>query len=746
MQRVELDSNRRQFLEIGLFAGTCLIMSIGLPACRSGATSSVPSPSSDTDKEMADVWIKLHSDDTVTVVVNHSEMGQGITTALPMLIAEELEVDWAKVKFEIAPVADVYKHPHYGIQWTVSSRSVESSWQILREAGAAMRELLIEAAASIWGVAPNTCRAKDGSVLHPATDRSLTYGKLIQTAASQELTRRVRLKEPSEFNIIGRSLARLDGPTKLDGSARFGMDIRVPGMLTATVVHPPVYGAKIRSFNDKTVMNLPGIRRVLPIETGLAIVADSFWQALVALDNLEIEWQPHERQRVDSENLLKTRIKLGKKKGDVQYAEGDVDKIMDTATHVMEAAYDLPYQAHATPEPMNCTADVREERCQIWAPTQNQKGAQEIAARITSLAPDAIQINTTFLGGGFGRRALVDYVGEAVELSMKMKAPVKVIWTREEDLTSDFYRPSTHNILKAVIDKNGKPLAWLHRIVGADAFGQAMPKVVTSMMPDALPRWVKNTARALAGAMLPRFVAGKKAILGAGPLPYALDNIQVEFIDDDPGIPTCWWRSVAPSSNCFAVECFLDEIAATAGRDPVELRCELLNKTPRLRQVVILAAEKAKWHQKPPDNRHRGIACHDFQSTMMAMVAEVSVSANGHLTVHQVVCAVDCGIAVNPRIIEAQVQSGIAFGLSAALKSEITIKNGAASQSNFDDFPLLRFDEMPRVITHIVASNRPPTGIGEVAVPVIGPAVANAAFAATGRPIRRLPIRSGDLI
>jgi isoquinoline 1-oxidoreductase beta subunit len=485
---------------------------------------------------------------------------------------------------------------------------------------------------------------------------------------------------------------------------------------------------------------------VLPIETGLAIVADSFWLALKALDKIEVKWQPHERQRINSENLLKRRIELGKKKGKVLFTAGDGEKIMDAATHLVKAVYDLPYQAHATPEPMNCTADVREKTCQIWAPTQNQKGAQEIAARITGMAPGAIQIKTTYLGGGFGRRALVDYVGEAVELSLKMKAPVKVIWTREEDLTSDFYRPSTHNILKAAIDENGIPLAWLHRIVGADAFGQAMPKVITGMLPDALPQWVKNAAGTLADAMLPRLIAGKKAILGAGPLPYALDNIQVEFIDDDPGIPTCWWRSVAPSSNCFAVECFLDEIAAKAGRDPVELRCDLLTKTPRLRQVVKLAAEKAKWSQKPSPNRHRGMACHDFQDTMMAMVAEVSVAANGHLRVHQVVCAVDCGIAVNPRIIEAQVQSGVAFGLTATLKSEITIANGAVQQSNFDDFPLLRFDEMPRVITHIVASNRPPTGIGEVAVPVIGPAVANAVFAATGRPIRRLPIRPDDLI
>ena len=366
--------------------------------------------------------------------------------------------------------------------------------------------------------------------------------------------------------------------------------------------------------------------------------------------------------------------------------------------------------------------------------------------KITGLPRSAINIHTTYLGGGFGRRALVDYVGEAVELSMKMKAPVKVIWTREEDIRRDYYRPSTHNIMQAVIDQNGRPKAWLHRIVGADAFGQALPKVITGWMPDFVPQLLTNAAAAAAEWAMPRFVSGKKAVLGAGPLPYAFEHMQVEFINDDPGIPLCWWRSVAPSSNCFAVECFLDEIAVEAGQDPYELRYTLLANAPRLRHVLKLAAEKAGWGKKPSGNVHRGIACHNFQNTMIAMVAEVSVLSNGYVTVHRVVCALDCGTAVNPKIIEAQIQSGIVFGLTATLKSEITISNGAADQSNFDDFPLLRYDEMPVVEVHIVPSDLPPTGIGETAVPVISPAVANAVFASTGKRIRKLPIKPADLV
>jgi isoquinoline 1-oxidoreductase beta subunit len=740
MQNHEPGLSRRNFLKTTLAAGTGLVVSAQLPGCSTEGQSKNSHRSGHAAGFFPNAWITVHPDDTVTVMVNHSEMGQGITTALCMIVAEELEADWSKVRFEIAPVADIYKHPTYGIQWTVSSRSVESSWDLLREAAAMARELLIAAAADSWGVTPADCRAVCGRVRHRSGTQSISYGRLVHKAAAMPSPGHVRLKQPHEFSIIGRPVHRLDGEVKINGSAKFGTDIRVKGMLTATVIHPPVFGAGITSDNRREILTLPGVRQVMAIESGLAIVADTFWQAKSAMEKAAVQWESNELDRVDSDKLFERWTELGRQEGKAFYETGDADAIFENAGRILEATYDLPYQAHATPEPMNCTADVREDACDIWAPTQNQKGSQEIAAKITGLACSAITVHTTYLGGGFGRRALVDYVGEAVQLSLKMKTPVKVMWTREEDIRRDFYRPATHNRMQAVVDGKGNPLAWRHRIVGADAFGQCMPRIMTAMMPDAVPRFIKNAADFLAGRVMPGIVSGKKAVLGAGPLPYAIENMRVEFIDDDPGIPTCWWRSVAPSSNCFAVECFIDEIAAASGRDPFDLRCELLAGAPRLLNVVRIVAEKAHWHLKPAGNIHRGMACHNFQNTMVAMVAEVSVLGNGEITVHRVVCAVDCGVAVNPKTIEAQIQSGVVFGLSATLKSAVTVKNGVTQESNFDDFPILRFDEMPLVSTHIVTSTRPPTGIGEVAVPVIAPAVANAVFAATGRPVRKLPI------
>jgi isoquinoline 1-oxidoreductase beta subunit len=745
MENYEIDRGRRRFLKIGLFAGTGLVVGLQLSNCNGRKESSDFDEVPNTKSFAPNAWIRIRHDDTVTVMVNHSEMGQGISTALPMIVAEELEADWSKVRFEIAPVADVYKHPTYGIQWTVSSMSVESSWDPLREAGAAARELFISSAADTWGVSRKECRAENSRVIHVSSGRMLRYGELIDKAAGMPIPEKIKLKKPDQYKIIGQPVHRLDTLVKTDGSARFGIDVKLPGMLAATVVHPPVFGSAIKSFNQQETMTLPGVRQVFPVETGIAIVADTFWQARAAMETLEIEWDGHKNQSIDSEQLFKLWAQKGKQEGEAFFETGDIDEVFKNAEVILEGTYNLPYQAHATPEPMNCTADVREKTCEIWVPTQNQKGAQEIAARITGLDNTMIKIHTTYLGGGFGRRVLVDYVGEAVEISQKMKAPVKVIWTREEDIRRDYYRPATHNVMKAVIDRQGKPIAWLHRIVGADVFGQALPKVISAMMPDATPRFIKNTATSLAESLMPRFVSGKKAILGAGPLPYSFKNMRVEFINEDPGIPICWWRSVAPSSNCFAVECFMDEIAAATKRDPYELRCDLLADSPRLLYVLRLAAEKADWHRKPAKGIHRGIACHNFQNTMMAMVAEASVNPGGDIKVHRVVCALDCGLVINPKTIEAQVQSAVVFGLTATIKSSISIKNGKTQQSNFDDFPILRMDEMPVVMTYIVSSREPPTGIGEVAVPLIGPAVANAVFSATGKPVRKLHITPQDL-
>lgn len=745
MEKSDINESRRRFLKIGIIGGAGLAVSAhcthfvrkreALAAGNVHPKGGVP----------LGPWVIIGSDDIVTVMVNHSEMGQGITTALPMIVAEELAADWNKVRFRIAPVADVYKHPDYGIQWTVSSKSVESSWDLLREAGAKARHLFIRAAGETLKVPATELYAENSRVIHRKTGKALRYGKLIQKASQMPVPDSVPLKSPDQFRIIGRPLTRLDSHVKTMGKAEFGMDVTLPHMLTATVVHPPVFGSLIHSFNRKELLSMEGIRQVFAVETGVAIVADTFWQALKAKEALKVQWKEHPNDHINSQELFERWALMGKQKGKAFFEEGDVDKVFESGGRILEGTYDLPYQAHATPEPMNCTAHVRDETCDIWVPTQNQKGSQEIAAKITGLDNARVNVHTTYLGGGFGRRALVDYVGEAVEISQKMKAPVKVIWTREEDFQRDYYRPATHNVMKAVIDERGRPVAWRHRIVGADVFGQALPKVISGMMPDAIPRFIKNAATSVAESLMPRFISGKKAIVGAGPLPYAFTNMRVEFIHDDPGIPICWWRSVAPSSNCFAVECFIDEMAHAVGQDPFEFRCDFLSGSPRLLRVLKFAAQKACWNEKPPKNIHRGIACHNFQETMMALVAEISVNSRGELRVHRVVCALDCGVVVNPKIVKAQVQSAVVFGLTATIKSSITIKNGRAEQENFDSFPVLRMDETPEVITHLLPSTRPPTGIGETAVPVIGPAVANAVFSATGKRIRKLPITPSDL-
>ncbi len=740
----KIDPERRRFLKVGMITGYGLVVGLQ-PSGYSASANSVSTKSNSKNEFQANAWIRIRKDDVVTIMVSHSEMGQGISTALSMIVAEELEADWSKVRFEMAPVDDVYKHPKFGIQWTVSSMSVHSSWDRWREAGAAIRELLISTAARSWKVSRAECRAEKSTVIHRPTRKSLHYGELIDMTDGIRIPEKIRLKQPHEFKIIGRRTLRLDSWAKIDGRAIFGIDAKIPGMRIATVIHPPVFGSAVKSLNAEKVLAMPGVENVMVIETGIAIVAKTFWQAIEAKDVLEVTWQENENRHISTDLLFKRWTEMGKEEGESFYETGDIGDFFKGTTKPVEAAYDLPYQAHATPEPMNCTATVTRDSCEIWAPTQNQKGAQEIAARITGLGTEQIKVHTTFLGGGFGRRVLVDYVGEAVEISQKINAPVKSIWTREEDIRHDFYRAATHNVLKAVIDEKGHPVAWLHRIVGADVFGQTLPKVISGMMPDSVPRFLKNMATSLAETLMPRFVPGKKAIKGAGPLPYDIPNMRVEFINDDPGVPLCWWRSVAPSTNCFAVESFVDEIAAASGRDPYELRYELLSRTPRLRDVVKLAADKAGWSGRPPKGIYRGIASHDFQDTMMAMVAEVAVNPKGEVKVYRVVCAVDCGIAVNPKTIEAQVQSGIVFGLTATIKSSITIKDGKTVEGNFDDFPLLRMDEMPIVETHIVPSTNLPTGIGEVAVPLIAPAVVNAIFFATGKRIRKLPVTPSEL-
>jgi len=745
-KKEKVNKSKRRFLKFGIVAGSFL--AVGGYFRYSGEVQKAPdevwddAPSTFTPG----AWLRVNNDDLVTVRVNHSEMGQGVTTALAMIVAEELEADWNKIAVEIAPAEAIYKNPEFNAQFTGASTSVKTSWDILRNAGACAREMIVAAAAMQWKVSTSECRACKGVVIHNPSGRKLSFGELASTAAALPLPKSVRLKKIDQFKLIGQRIPRLDSAEKIDGRAIFGIDVNFEGLLKATVVHPPVFGTKAKKVRSDLALNSIGVRHIVEIDSGVVVVADTFWQAVQGADLLNIEWEAGRLNSVSSQSIRTDWIGLAHDEGKTIFSSGDIDKSLNSAVKTINAVYELPYQAHATPEPMNCTAYVRNDKCDIWAPTQNQDGAQEIAAKITGLGYDKINVYTTYLGGGFGRRIEVDYVAEAVQISKAIKAPVKVIWTREEDMRHDVYRPATYNVLRAGLNDKGLPIAWTHKIIGPDHMTHRLPNLIPSTLPYFVPRGARNLVSMLAKTILPRIIPGKKASEGAAPLPYAMDAVQVNFVNSDPGIPTGFWRSVAYSQNVFIVESFMDEIAFAAGRDPVDLRYELLSNDHRLRKVLELAAKKAGWGKIMQTDRYQGVSVLNFHDTRLCFVAEVSATKNEGVRVHRVVCAVDCGIVVNPKIVEAQMESGIAFGLSAALKGSITITKGQIDQSNFDNFPILRMDEMPLVEVHLVKNLDPPSGIGESAVPLIAPAVTNAIFAATGKRLRKLPIHLQELL
>lgn len=745
-KKEKINKSRRRFIKLGIFAGSVLV--VGAYLRFGGEVQKDPDDVWDTDPAAfaPNAWLRINKDNTVTVRINHSEMGQGVTTALAMIVAEELDADWSKITVEFAPAEAIYKNPRFNGQLTAASTSVRTSWDILRNAGACAREILVAAAAMKWKVPVSTCQAFKGEVIHYPSGSTIGFGELTTTAAGLPLPKSVRLKNTNQFNFVGQRIPRLDTAEKIDGRAVFGIDVHFTGLLIATVVHPPVFASKLQKLQSRQALRMPGVRHIVEIDSGVAVVADTFWQAIQGADELAIEWESGGLSNVSSQSIRRDWIGRVKEEGKKIFSSNDIEKSLAGAVKTIDAAYELPYMAHATPEPMNCTAHVRNDGCDIWAPTQSQEGAQEIAARITGLSYDKINVYTTYLGGGFGRRIEVDCVAEAVQISKAVKAPVKVIWTREEDMRHDVYRPATYNVLRAGLNDQGLPVAWTHKIIGPDHMAQRLPGLIPSTLPYFVPRGVRNIITPLAKKILPSVVPGEKATEGAAPLSYAIDAVQVNFLNSDPGIPTGFWRSVAYSQNVFIVESFMDEIAFAAGRDPVNLRYELLIKDLRLRHVLELAAQKAGWGRRQQTDKYQGVAVLNFHDTRLCFVADVTVNTHGRIRVHRVVCAVDCGIVVNPKIVEAQMEGGIAFGLSAALKGRITIAKGRVEQSNFDDFPILRMDEMPIVEVHLVKNRHSPSGIGESAVPLIAPAVANAIFAATGKRIRKLPIRSEELL
>jgi len=700
---------RREFFKVTSIAGAGFLLGFYLPlggrfAAFAQSRQAAFAPNA---------WLRIDRDGTIAVTVAKSEMGQGVHTALPMILAEELDADWSRVKVEHA-LAD----KKYGDMGTGGSASVRTSWEPLRTAGATARAMLVSAAAKRWGVDQSSCRTEKSSVIHDMTGRKLGYAELAGEAAALPVPAKVALKDPKDFRIIGKRIPRLDTPLKVNGSARFGIDVRISGMLYAAVAQCPVFGGSVKSFDEKQAASVPGVRRVLRITSGIAVVADSTWAAFQGRDALHITWDEGPNAHLSSEDIRKMFIAASGKPGAVAVNQGDCDPALAKASKRIDAVYELPYLAHATMEPMNCVVDVKKDRCEIWASTQDPQGFQKKACEITGLHEADVIVHTTLLGGGFGRRTETDTAAQALEVSKAVGAPIKLTWSREDDMTHDMYRPASYHLLSGGLDESGRLVAFKHRIVA--------PSISES-------KWPGSTKNGL----------DDDAVEGAVNLPYTIPNVRVEYVMANAAVPVLWWRSVYPSQNVFAVESFMDELAHAAGKDPLEFRKSLVAGMPRMSKAIDLAAAKAGWGSPLPAGHARGIALSppSFFQTPVVQIAEVSVGADRRIRLHRIVCALDCGIAVNPDIVEAQIEGGFVYGITAALKGKITVTDGRVDEKNFDDYPLLTLDEMPVVETVIVESGEPPTGTGEPGLPAAAPAVANAVFAASGQRLRTLPMK-----
>ena len=657
------------------------------------------------------VWLQIAPDNTVCIWVPKSEMGQGVQTALAMLVAEELEADWSTIRIHQAPTESTY-----GDERTQGSSSVRTLWVPLSRAGATAREMLVTAAARAWEVDRVMCGADKGYVVHLPTGRRMSYGELSGAAARLPIPRDVSLKKPAEYRLLGKSVPRLDTRSKINGSAIFGIDVRVAGMLYATVLRCPYIGGSVKAFDASMARAVTGVHDVMKMPDGIAVLADSTWNALRGRSVLEVEWDQGPNTTLSRDSVRKILEQSAESAAVVARNEGDADQAIGTAHKIVESAFELPYLAHAAMEPLNCTAHVRWNRCEIWCSTQNPASVQRRAARIALLPPAWVDVHVTLIGGGFGRRLETDMVVHAVQLSKATGKPIQVVWTREDDMQHDFYRPAAYSHMVAALDAQGRLTAWKHRLVSQSInsrFGSFDGPDTTSVQ-------------------------------GAGDLPYAIPNIHVDYVAAKLPVPVGYWRSVGYSLNAFFTECFIDEVAIAAGRDPCEFRLELLRNSPRKKAVLELAAKKSNWGKVLQAGRGQGIALHTSYRTTVAQVAEVSLAPDGAVHVERVVCAIDCGQIVNPDTIQAQMQGGIAFGLSAALWGNITLNDGRVLESNFDSYRVLRICEMPEVEVYVVPSVESSTGVGEVAVPPIAPAVANALFVATGKRARRLPIIRQD--
>ena len=708
---------RRQFLQVAAIAGGGL--AIGFGRIATAADSAVFAPND---------FVRIAADNTVTVVIKHLEMGQGVTTGLPTLVAEELDADWSQVRFESAPAdAARYNNLLWGpAQGTGGSTAIANSWEQLRKAGAAARAMLVAAAAARWQVAPSEITVNKGVVAHAATRHRASFGELAAQAATMPVPADVKLKDARDYRLIGKHVARKDSRDKITGRAQFTIDFKLPGMLTALVAHPPLFGATVKSFDATKARAVKGVVDVVQIPTGVAVLAADFWAAKQGRDALSVTWDESAVFKLGSAEIFAQYRELAAKPGVVALSTGDAGKAMSDAAKTLEAEFEFPFLAHAAMEPLDCVVRLGSDLCEIWNGEQLQTPDQYAVAGMTGLKPQQIKLNMLYAGGSFGRRASPksDYVLEAVSVAKAISGPnrenrpVKLMWTREDDMRGGFYRPAYLHKLSAALDARGDALAWRHRIVGQSIL--AGTPFEASLVKDGID---------------------VTSVEGASNLPYGIPNKLVDLHTTKLGVPVLWWRSVGSTHTAFATEVFLDELAVAAGRDPLEYRRALLGAHPRHLGVLNLAAQKAGWGKPLPKGRGRGIAVHESFNSFVAQVAEVSVGKDGAIKVERVVCAVDCGVAVNPDVIRAQMEGGIGFGLSAALHGAITLKDGRVEQSNFHDYQPLRINEMPKVEVHIVASNAAPTGVGEPGVPCVAPAVANAIFAATGKRLRKLPLR-----
>jgi isoquinoline 1-oxidoreductase beta subunit len=720
MGRIELSSSgrdrsasaslsRRGFLQAGAAAGGGLLLSLSLPP---GMRESEAAP-----EFVPNAFIRIGGEGQVVLTMPYVEMGQGTYTSIPMLIAEELGVDLKQVRLEHAPPNEkLYANPLLGVQATGNSNAIRGAWQPLRKAGATARTMLVAAAAKRWDVDPASCRAQDGLVLHDASGKRATYGELAADAARMPVPENVTLKRSQDFRLIGTPAKRLDTPAKIDGTALYGIDARPPGVKIATLAQSPAFGGRLKSLEDTDAKAVKGVRQIVRLDDAVAVVADHMGAAKKGLAALKIEWDDGPQAGLSTKEIARELENATQMPGAVAQNKGDADKALAGAVTKVEASYEVPFLAHATMEPMNCTVHVQKDGCEIWVGTQALARAQAAAAKTAGLPLEKVVVHNHLLGGGFGRRLDVDGVVRAVEIAKQVDGPVKVVWSREEDIQHDLYRPYWFDRLSAGLDDKGRPVAWRNRFAGSSVIARWLPPAFAKGLdPDTTE--------------------------GAIELLYDLPNFHVEYVRvEPPGIQTAFWRSVGPSHNVFVTESFIDELAATAKQDPVAYRRALLDKSPRAKSVLDLAAQKAGWGQPLPEGSGRGVSLQFVFGTYLAQVAEVEVAKSGEVRVKRVVCGVDLGTPVNPDTIQAQVQSGTIFGITAALYGEITLKNGRVEQSNFDSYQMLRINEVPIIEVHVVPSSEPPGGLGEAGTSGILPAVSNAIFAATGKRLRKMPV------